>query len=224
MRIPASAHRGVGLIAALCGACGGNGPPYRISGQVVLATDVDGGTQVLVATNVTLPLADGGAEDVLDAGVALNGIPLGSPSFDPSLPSRMTWTHSSISGAAPFARQTLSVIGSEAAVSFNCPAGILFTSPAQGATVDRNSPIDVAWTPGGSQRFDQILTIQSVESGVTVFGFALILPEVTSTRFTVPPEAPANIRLRLDLLVDGDPAADGLSFCASRPGLLLAVP
>jgi len=229
MRIPASAHRGVGLIAALCGACGGNGPPYRISGQVVLATDVDGGTEVRVSANVTLPLDDGGVEDVLDAGVALNGVALGSPTFDPSLPTRMTWTRPSLAGAIPLARQTLSVAGSNASVSFDCPEDIRFASPPQRATVDRNAPIDLSWTPRGSPLSFQILTLQmigqSTPSGTPIlFGFQLIPPGVALLQLTIPPEAPATASLHLDLTVNGDPSEDGLSYCASTPALVLAVP
>jgi hypothetical protein len=225
-----------------CIACGADLPvlnPFTIAGQVNLRGLPDGGSEVQVSAVVHRPLADGGSVAVLDAGVALNGVPLGPgdpagemtghlfqlipppPVSQP--PEMLTWTRPSFPGAGYELRQTLSVIGSfpEATATFTCPVAVSFTTPPGGTSLSRGQPIRVGWTSGASSSFSQIFVFQSdlpiLGPGPVLFGFAPFPPGVTSTEFTFPPDFPrSNVRMTFLLFVSGDsPSFE--SGCAAVP-------
>jgi hypothetical protein len=232
-----------------CIACGADLPalnPFTIAGQVNLRGLPDGGSEVQVSAVVHRPLADGGSVAVLDAGVALNGVPLGPgdpagemtghlfqlipppPGSQP--PEILTWTRPSFPGAGYELRQTLSVIGSfpEATATFTCPVAVSFTTPPEGTSLSRGQPIRIGWTSGGSSSFSQIFVFQSdlpiLGPGPVLFGFGFFQPGVTSTEFTFPPDFPrGNVRLTFSLFVFGDsPSFE--SGCAAVPMRSLLFP
>ncbi len=230
-----------------CIACGADLParnPFTIAGQVNLRGLPDGGSEVQVSAVVHRPLADGGSVAVFDAGVALNGVPLGPgdpademtrhllnpppPGSQP--PETLTWTRPLFPGAGYELRQTLSVIGSfpEATATFTCPVAVSFTTPPEGTSLSRGQPIRIGWTSGGSSSFSQIFVFQSdlpiLAPGPVLFGFGFFQPGVTSTEFTFPPDFPrGNVRLTFSLFVFGDsPSFE--SGCAAVPMRSLLFP
>jgi hypothetical protein len=232
MRLPGhgKALGGLAVFLALSSArCGTDGPNrFGIAGQVTLVAPPDGGAEVTVLANVSRPLLDGGSENVLDAGVALNGVPLGPG--DPLVLSQgqtvLQWSRPSFPGAAPLQRQTLSVIGSNppATVSFVCPVAVSFTAPMQNATVERSVPLLLTWTPGGSPAFSEVLLFQAMLNGALVdFGFTVVPPGTTSQGFTLTPGTPAGVEVLFTLDVSGD-APDTTSKCASGPALRVFFP
>lgn len=166
-------------------ACGGEPEaldPLRITGQVHIQTWGDGG-QVQTIASVSRILPDGGLLALRDAGVALNGVPLGAP--DPESPGDegQTWTRPAFQGVAYGAEQTLSVPGANppASVSFTCPQQVVFVAPEEGARLERTSPVHLAWTAGGSPSWDLLLTfslIQPLGGGEWALpvGFAFLEP------------------------------------------------
>jgi hypothetical protein len=214
---------GVVVGFVLCGACGAEQAvpnPFTISGGVNLRSLPDGGSNVGVFAFLYRPLADGGSEEVTDAGVALNGVPLGPGDVD-AIDSSLGWNRPSFAGAGFELQQTLSVIGSspEARATFTCPAPVSFTAPLEGAVLKRGQPVELAWTPGGSSSFDKILLFQSDFSagGQLFFGFALLLPDITSTQFTFPSDHPdSDVRVTFSLFVSGESLSPN-SSCEAVP-------
>src|SRR3954469_23472225 len=107
--------KAIALAAVLCAACGNEADDRcAVTGRVTLGHALDGGDAVSVVAYVTRDLQDGGSEQVLDAGVALNGVPLGTATVDASLPGQLSWSAPSFPGALPLGHQTLAVIDSAA--------------------------------------------------------------------------------------------------------------
>ena len=217
------------LLAVL--GCGSEAEPYdplTINGYVRLLTWADGGSGVQTIAYVSRPLPDGGSVPLVDAGVALNGVPLG-PS-DPELlaASGRTWTRPSVQGATYGAQQTLSVVGANppASVSFTCPVQVVFTAPEQGARLDRSMPVHLEWSAGGSPAWQLVLILglrQPLENGDVAlpFGFSLLAPGTRSFELgfpndylSVPLEATASVWLD----VPGESSRSD-SGCSSMPRL-----
>src|SRR5690349_18165255 len=82
-----------------CAACGFEPNPFAISGEVHLTALPDGGlwTEVLARPYRILP--DGGTRWQGDAGIALNGVPLGEGAIDEGRPGTIAWAGASLPGA-----------------------------------------------------------------------------------------------------------------------------
>lgn len=204
-----------------------------IHGGVSLSVMVDGGDEVLTVAFVSRVLPDGGLVPLLDAGVALNSVPLGTPDPEADFPGSLRWTRSGFQGATYGAQQTLSVLGANppASVSFNCPQQVRFTAPSQGARVERTTPLILSWTQGGSPDWQILLTFsfrQPLEDGSTVrtFGTDVVAPGTLSYELAFPPEIAAvalEAQASIFLFVPGDSArAD--SGCFSVAGVDVVYP
>jgi|GEM_PF-4761891 len=89
------------MVIAVLG-CGSEAEPYdplSISGYVRLLTWADGGSGVQTIAYVSRVLPDGGSVPLIDAGVALNGLPLGPSDPDPLTRDGRAWTRPSVQGA-----------------------------------------------------------------------------------------------------------------------------
>jgi len=174
---------------------------------------------VNVLASVSRMLQDGGSEPILDAGVALNGEPLGEGDLEdrgPNLPLQASWTRPAFAGVGFGLPQRLSVIGANAQALFACPVEVRFTSPDDGASLARGVPIDFQWTPGGSKDYSQVLTIEFLSKDFSYFraGLALLDPGLTAYSFQVPPDLPAqDLDGYFDLFVPGDADPDTPSGC-----------
>lgn len=217
------------LGAAICCSCGGTAAldPLNLTGYVSIGPDLDGGTSVQVVAYVSRPLADGGVEPAPDADLALNGVPLGTPSFVDAAtgqPATFTFQGASFPGAVPSGHQTLSVIGSNppAQISFSCPAAVRLTSPLEGAIANRNQPVPVAWSPAGQT--DQVLSYAYSAGGFSgAIGSVPVDAGVSSAELSLPPDVPANASVRVTISAYGD-APGTPSVCLVSDAVDLIVP
>jgi hypothetical protein len=216
----------IALFLTACAACGGTGAePLSITGQVALTQDDVGGPLVLITATVGRPLEDGGIEPVTGAGVTLNGVPLGEPDplrADATVPGQRVWAFASFPGAVPLGHETLAVTGSGESVSFDCPVAVSFLSPAEGATLDRNVPTDLVWTPGGAVGVAPSLTFGAdpvtLDGGQEELfeGFDFLDPGSTTAQFGLGQSLPPGARLHFQLAVSGE-SASAVSVCNSVP-------
>ncbi len=203
-------------IAFQCAACGTDFNPYNIQGQVQLREFPDGGSEIFVVAAAQRPV--GASVQSLDAGIALNGVPLG----EPDNPGTLEWTRPALPGAGHGLEQTLSVIGSvpEATAKFTCPGPVAFTAPDQGASLDRNQPVHVAWSSqdgGAAPAMAFGFSLENPPPGTLgLFGIQLLPPPGTSAEFILPAEiTQSDARVRFSVIVPGPSASD--SYCASVP-------
>jgi len=205
-------------VAMQCVACGADSNPFTIKGQVELLQFADGGTEVFVTAVAQRQLDTGDFVESLDAGIALNGVPLGPPDF----PGTLQWTRPSIAGAGYGLEQTLSVVGSvpEAAVKFTCPGPASFIEPAEGALLSRDQSIHLAWAsqdgrPAFASSFG--FSLENPAPGMLgPIGIQLLAPGSSSVEFTLPPDfAGSDARVRFSVTVPGEPASE--SYCAAVP-------
>jgi hypothetical protein len=201
--------------------------PLSITGGVKLLTWGSAGESAVQAfAYVSRLLPDGGSDLIVDAGVALNGVPLGPSDPDTPYGGGQSWLRLGLDGATYGAQQTLSVIGANppASVSFTCPEKVLFTAPEDGARLDRSVPVAVAWTDGGSPGWVQILLfamIQPLEDGSTdeVFAFTPLDAGARSFPFEFPAEylsVPLEATASFWMDVPGDSVSDD-GRCSSVP-------
>lgn len=228
MRVGRALTLGVLVSVLACGPERERSDLLYIAGGVTLYTWGDGGSEVLTYAFVSRVLADGGLSPLFDAGVALNGVPLGPPDPEPPFDGGLGWTRPSLPGVIYGAEQTLSVLGANppASVSFTCPQQVLFSEPAQGAQVDRTAPLTLSWTPGGSSAWQLTLVLgilQPLEDGTAVSSTRadFLAPGTLSYTLGFPPdfsEIPIEATGSFTLFVPGESSrAD--TGCSSAPRL-----
>lgn len=223
----------------LCSACGSTSTnPFTISGHVYLADLPDGGSEVLVDAMPARLLPDGGTVPAYDAGVALNGVPLGRDDYADATfigggePTTLYWTRPSIAGAAHGLTQTLSVIGSipEATATFSCPARVFFTEPSEGATLDRAAPVHIAWAAeGGASAFATVfgfgVELLDAQPQPLLLGGIALGPSITSYDFSFPTELvqPGPARVTFSVTVPANSSSPD-SLRASLPSRSVLFP
>jgi hypothetical protein len=205
--------------------------PLVLRGSVTLGVAADGGIQTGVFVVVSRLLPDAGLLGLLDAGVALNGVPLGAPDFFlPEGP--QIWDRSALPGATYGAVQILSVPGANPPLSqsFSCPQRIVFTAPEPDARVSRNMPLTLSWTPGGSTDLSVLLEFsiwQPLEgdAGVLTGGFGALDAGTLTVDVPFPEnllEAPHEARGYFTVFVPGESLSP--SVCASAPLVSVVYP